>query len=206
MIVLTSNGLTSTELLRDVQDFVVEKHLKTAALVVTADNIYKEKNWNVERLKTELESIGLEVMLFDFDTDNIDVLFDVDVIEFNGGNPYYLLERLNKANIRDFLQEFSKNKLLIGMSAGSLVLQNSISLINLLTPEMNFVNLNNYDRMGLVDFEVIPHYDRIKNQFSNLDLICEDYSINNDIEVFRISNGEGISVIDNNIAKIYSKD
>lgn len=65
MIVLTSNGLSSDTLLSR-----ISPHIKNgkAALVVTADNEYKEKNYHVERLTKELQSLGLFVECFDFDT------------------------------------------------------------------------------------------------------------------------------------------
>ena len=57
MIVLTSNGLSSERLMVEMQ-----KHITTgkAALVVTADNVYKVKNDHVERLTKELETLGLQ--------------------------------------------------------------------------------------------------------------------------------------------------
>ena len=72
---------------------------KTAALVVTADNEYKEKNYHVPRGIAELEALNLQVDIFDLDKQDVDLLLNYDVVEFIGGNPYYLLHsiRQNKA-------------------------------------------------------------------------------------------------------------
>ena len=58
MLVLCSNGLSSNEILSYTREKVC--FCKTAALVVTADNEYKESNYHVSRCVSELESLGLE--------------------------------------------------------------------------------------------------------------------------------------------------
>ena len=47
MLILTSNGLSSEKLLKGASNYIKSGK---AALVVTADNEYKEKNYHVERL------------------------------------------------------------------------------------------------------------------------------------------------------------
>ena len=53
MLVLCSNGLSSKEMRSYMQDKV--RFCKTAALVVTADNEYKESNYHVLRCISEFE-------------------------------------------------------------------------------------------------------------------------------------------------------
>ena len=65
MLILCSNGLTSEKLLAHVSE--KSAGCKKAALVVTADNEYKEKNHHVQRCIEELESINLVVDIFDLD-------------------------------------------------------------------------------------------------------------------------------------------
>ena len=65
MLVLCSNGLSSKLLLSRISGRMA--YCKTAALVVTADNEYKEKNYHVPRCITELESLNLQVDIFDLD-------------------------------------------------------------------------------------------------------------------------------------------
>ena len=47
MLILTSNGLSSEKLLKGASNYIKSGK---AALVVTADNEYKEKDYHVERL------------------------------------------------------------------------------------------------------------------------------------------------------------
>ena len=93
MILLTSNGLSSNELMGRVKTYI---KAGKAALVVTADNEYKEKNYHVERLTNELRMLGLSVECFDFDNQLPTELMQYDVVELIGGNPYYLLNSIQK--------------------------------------------------------------------------------------------------------------
>lgn len=64
----------------------------STAVVVTADNEYKEKNYHVSRCVTELEALNLCVDILDLDKIPAQNLLNYDVVEFIGGNPFYLLE------------------------------------------------------------------------------------------------------------------
>lgn len=58
---------------------------------------------------------------------DLNFLLDYDVIELLGGNPFLLLKRLKELNFSAVLQAIlRKNILLIGYSAGSIVLQKRV--------------------------------------------------------------------------------
>ena len=65
MLVLCSNGLTSEPLLGMMRSKM--DGCKTAAMVVTADHEYKEKDVHGPRCVAALEALGLTVALFDLD-------------------------------------------------------------------------------------------------------------------------------------------
>ena len=110
MIILASNGLSSPPLLEAAGRCV---HPGKAALVVTADNVYKEKNYHVERAARELEQLGMTVECFDFDAQPPDALLDYNLVEMIGGNPYYLLHSIRLHGFTDTLREFAENRLKI---------------------------------------------------------------------------------------------
>ena len=89
MLILCSNGLTSEKLLASVSERAID--CKMAVLVVTADNEYKEKNYHVQRCVEELKSLNLTVDIFDIDSQPVELLLNYDIVEFIGGNPFYLL-------------------------------------------------------------------------------------------------------------------
>ena len=82
MLILCSNGLTSEKLLASVSERAID--CKTAALVVTADNEYKEKNYHVQRCVEELKSLNLTVDIFDIDKQPAELLLNYDIVEFIG--------------------------------------------------------------------------------------------------------------------------
>lgn len=190
MIALTSNGLSSKPLIKHLKTVCNERRYKTAVLVTTADNVYKEDNYHTERLTHELKQLNLTVTLFDYNTDDVEILTKTDVIEFNGGNPYYLLDRIRSSNSEKFIERFSKTNILIGMSAGSLVIQKDLNLINQLTPEMNFLNLTNINTLNLVDIEILPHWNKLEERLPNIHEVLKKY--NN--EVITLNESEGIII------------
>ena len=191
MIVLTSNGLSSACLMTEMR-----KHIKTgkAALVVTADYVYKEKNYHVERLTQELEALGLSVDCFDFDTQSPADLMNYDVVELIGGNPYYLLDSIRKNGYSEALAVFANSKVIIGCSAGALVLTPSLDLIDLYSPEMNIVDLKDLSACRLTEVRFLPHYSKFLNRYDLFEEKCALYEQENACSVLRINDGEGVFI------------
>lgn len=65
MIALLSNGITSKALRNALSKYILL--LSSAAIVVTADNKYKEQNYHIPRVIKELQDYGLTVDTFDLD-------------------------------------------------------------------------------------------------------------------------------------------
>ena len=191
MIVLTSNGLSSDKLLN-----ALREHIKTgkAAIVVTADNVYKEKNYHVERLTKELEALGLSVECFDYDSQSPSELISYDVVEMIGGNPYYLLNSIRKNKFTDTLDHFAKTKCIIGCSAGAIVLTPTLNLIDIYSPEMNIVNLEDLSACNLTGIQILPHYSKFTKRYDNFEKRCLEYERANNCKVVRLNDGEGIII------------
>lgn len=135
MIILCSNGLSSKAIMTKMKEYVAG--LSTAVIVVTADNEYKEKNYHVPRCKDELAQLGLTSSIVDIDVESAEHLLNYDVIEFIGGNPFYLIDSIRKMQAEGILRTIAKEKILIGWSAAAFVFGPSLSLVNEYTPEMN---------------------------------------------------------------------
>lgn len=190
MIILCSNGLTSQELLREAGKYI--SGAKRAAVVVTADPVYKEKNWHVERSCKELAYLGLETELFDFDAQPAGELLEYDVVTLIGGNPYYLLDSIRKHNGQEVLRRIAGKGLLIGWSAGALVLEQTIALANRYLPEQNIVGMQDFTGLGLTDIQILPHYSRQQRQDESTEEKCRQYERENHCTVLRLDDGEGV--------------
>lgn len=192
MLVLCSNGLSSKEILSHINDMV--SHCKTAALVVTADNEYKESNYHVSRCISELESLNLNVGIFDLDNQPADLLLDYDVVEFIGGNPYYLLHSIRENNATEILKDIAINKILIGWSAAAFVFSPTLELVNCYSPEMNFLGLTDLRGLSLTQLQVLPHYNKFLSRFDKFEEKCCIYEKEYNVSVIRINDGEGVFI------------
>lgn len=101
------------------------------------------------------EGIGVEVLHLRWDAEPFATLEQADALFVGGGNTYALLKRLRAAKllapIRARVQEGMPY---IGSSAGSNVAGPTI----LTTNDWNVVALDAFDALGLVPFNINPHY------------------------------------------------
>ncbi|MEN8905621.1 MAG: Type 1 glutamine amidotransferase-like domain-containing protein [Clostridiales bacterium] len=193
MLILTSNGLSSESIIKNLKPLF--ENISKAVIVTTASE-YKKNDWNIPRLKKELEIFDFSVDFFDFDVDNPEQLFNYDVIEIIGGNPFYLLKSMRNSNFNFLINRLIIKKILIGISAGSLVLQKNINLVALYSPELNNKTLlTDYTGMGITSLEVLPHYSKFLNKYNRFEEIAKEYELNNNCKIIRLNDGQ--CIIDN---------
>lgn len=192
MLVLCSNGLSSEEILAYTREKI--RFCKTAVLVVTADNEYKENNYHVARCISELESLNLKVDIFDLDKQPAELLLDYDVVEFIGGNPYYLLNSIREHHATEVLKDIAINKVLIGWSAAAFVFSPTLELVNCYSPEMNFLKLTDLRGLSLTQIQVLPHYNKFLSRFEKFEERCCAYEKEHNVNVIRINDGDGIFI------------
>ena len=175
------------------------KECSTAAVVVTADNEYKEKNYHVNRVVAELESLNLHVDILDLDKIPAENLLNYDVVEFIGGNPFYLLNSIREHNAIDVLKVVADTKVLIGWSAAVFVFGPTLELVNIYSADMNFLGLKDLSGIKLTDVEVLPHYERFLNRFDKFEEKCRIYEKEHSVEVIRLNDGEGVFIEGNTL-------
>jgi len=196
MLILSSNGFSSKELIEEVKNYL-PKMTSKAAIITTASIGYKEKDRHIPRLTEELESLDLAVEYFDIDVQDPILLTNYDLIEINGGNPFYLLKQMKVTNCKRIFEQLMKDKVIVGISAGSVVLQNSIKLIAGYSPEMNQdVRITDLSGMGLTEVEILPHYHRFISRFENFEERARQYEMDNQCSVTRIDDGQALFITD----------
>lgn len=189
MILLCSNGLTSQVLLKEAGKFCSPG--AKAALVVTADPVYKEKNYHVARSVQQLEYLGCQVDIFDFDTMPAETLLSYQVVEMIGGNPYYLLASIRAHSGESVLRKIAEKGLLIGWSAGAVVLGPTFAVADCFISHLREnVRLDNQECLGITDVQILPHY----SQQGDMEAICQAYEKRNHCSVIRLYDGEGVLV------------
>ena len=192
VLVLCSNGLSSEALLTQLKEKTVG--CKTAALVVTADNAYKESNYHIPRCVSELQALNLQVELFDLDRQSAALLLNYDVVEFIGGNPFYLLHAIQEHNAADVLRKIATDNILIGWSAAAFVFGPTLELVNRYSPEMNVLGLTDFSGLSLTEVQVLPHYSKYLARFAQFEETCCIYEKEHHVNVIRLNDGEGVFI------------
>jgi dipeptidase E len=194
-IILTSSGLSSQPVIETYTQ-LFETGFKKAAIIVTADPEYREKNWHAVSTKDELDHIGFQTTFFDIEYSSPNGLFDFDVLFFNGGNPFYLLNQIRKTHADSVLRELLANgKIISGSSAGSMVLGETIVLINEFDPQMNReIGLTDLSGVGLTNHNICPHYSKYVNRYDHFEERICLVEQSHHIIVTRINDGEAIVI------------
>jgi peptidase E len=198
MIILTSDGLSSDALL-----FETELYIRPQAKVIfitTASGI-GSRDHSLLTVKKELARLGA----ISFKSDSLsrrkklDFLLEYDVIELLGGNPFWLLKRLQELNFSHILEKIlKKDILLIGYSAGSIVLQNNLRLIARLKEDEGDMNadihLRDINGYKLIDASIVPHWQYLSKNYPHYRRIVSYYERKENEPVIRLNDGEGIFV------------
>jgi dipeptidase E len=103
-----------------------------------------------------LEFFGLET---EFEPSRNAGLFACDAIHLTGGNTFQFLYWLRQRGLVSDLQRYvAKGGILIGVSAGAILMTPDISSSSLCGDEP-YPGLDDFTGLSLVDFAVYPHYD-----------------------------------------------
>lgn len=159
-LLLTSNGLTNESLRKIFLDLLPDPQESTVAFITTASNGEKDRSHlddSIEILKSmEINhvnpiDIGKEKETWE------ETLKEADIVYVEGGNTFYLMDKLRKSGLDTTLKDILEDKLYVGVSAGSIVVTPDISIATVEHADPNEVGLTDMKGLGLVDFEVSPH-------------------------------------------------
>jgi dipeptidase E len=153
---LHSGGLLARpEGLEEIVDFLGGRR---RVALVTAASLYDEVVY-FDRLKAFLsplpEGAGLDLLHLRWNDRPLETLDDAEALFMGGGNTYALLKRLREVGLLPAIRERVLGGMpYLGASAGSNVAGPTI----LTTNDWNVVALDRFDALGLVAFNVNPHY------------------------------------------------
>lgn len=195
-IILTSGGFN------DLFNFVSEDNVKlfkkisNGKKVLIISNAAPEGTGNypsIEKIKQNFLSIGaVRVDSAEITNSNTQVLMDYDVIYGAGGDPFYLIELVNKTNFKEHLLKFLENGIYIGESAGSIILCENLEWLYTLkkgTKPKYDIKLETYRGLGITGYKVFPHWNKSSEEMKEK---TDRYEEENDTEISRLSDGEVI--------------
>jgi dipeptidase E len=126
---------------------------------VTAANLFDEAAY-FERIRAALappppDGAGLAVEHLRWDVRPLETLDRAEAVFMGGGNTYALLKRLRASGLVEAIRQRVRAGLpYLGASAGSNVAGPNI----LTTNDWNVVGVDRFDALGLVPFNINPHY------------------------------------------------
>lgn len=132
-----------------------------------------------------------------FDKNDIGQLMECDAIHLGGGNTFEFLNLLRKRGMLPRLREYVENGgLLMGTSAGGIMMCNTIEIAGF--ADDNFILLDELEALGLVDFDVKPHWDAWEKEKDSF----KEYANKNHRRVIGLREGQSIFV-QNDTVKYY---
>ncbi|HCC23161.1 TPA: peptidase S51 [Candidatus Falkowbacteria bacterium] len=204
-LLLTSGGITNKSIANVLFSLTEKKPEDTTVVFIpTASNLATgDKDWLINDLinlkKLNFKSIeitdisAVDESIWKPSVEGADVLF------FEGGDTYHLMDWLNKSGLAKVLPELLKDKVYVGVSAGSMVTNKDL-LLKISQVVYGEDMDKDYDMAGLdyVDFYIMPHLNSA--HFENL---REDFVRNavKDIneKIYVLDDNSAVKVVDGKI-------
>ncbi len=163
-LLLTSGGITNTSIAKALFDLVGKKPEDISVVFIpTASNIeIGDKTWLIDDLVNLKNQNFKSIDIADISAVNEKIwrpkLEEADVLFFEGGNTYYLMEWINKSGLTSLLPELLKSRVYMGASAGSMVVSKDLSLrISQSIYKEDLDKTENMLGLNFVDFYFLPH-------------------------------------------------
>ncbi len=195
MLFLTSNGLTSNAL-QDEFSKAIENTGKRCAIIPTAMEKDKDKDQWLKQTADNLTDFGLECEFFWLGVDENHKLKDYDVVYICGGNVFYLMQVIKQCCAEEILKKVAQEKVVVGVSAGSLIMQKDLELIRDLIPRMNKrVKLKDLTALDVTNnIEHLPHKTRYIGIIDAFEKRVKTYERKVGHKVICLEDGQGIII------------
>ena len=195
MLFLTSNGLTSPALQDEFRQAIANKG-RRCAIIPTAMEKEKDKDQWLEETRQKLSDYGLECEFFWLGTDENEKLAEFDIVYICGGNVFYLMQVIKQCSAEEILRTAAKEKVVVGVSAGSLIMQKDLELIRDLIPRMNKrVKLKDLTALDITNnIEHLPHKTRYISIIDAFEKRVKTYERKVGHKVICLEDGQGIII------------
>ena len=163
-LLLTSGGITNKSIANALFELVGKKSQDISLVFIpTASNVEKgDKVWLIDDL-VNLKNLGLKsIDIADISAVEKKVwlpkMKEADILFFEGGNTFHLMEWINRSGLVDVLPELLKTKVYVGLSAGSMVTNKDLALrLSQVVYEEDFDKTDDMKALNYVPFYFLPH-------------------------------------------------
>lgn len=163
-LLLTSGGLTNKSIVGALFNLAGKKPEDTFLVFIpTASNVEKgDKSWLIEDLVNIKRQNFKSIEIADISAIDkrlwLPRMQEADILFFEGGNTYHLIEWVNKSGLREILSELLKTKIYVGVSAGSMITNKDLALkLSQIIYGEDLDKKENMLGLNLVDFYFLPH-------------------------------------------------
>lgn len=163
-LLLTSAGLKNDSITKALFDLVGKKPEDTNIVFIpTASNAEPgDKSWVIEGLVNIKKQNFKQIEIVDLAAVPESVwrpkFEEADVLFFDGGATFYLMEWINKSGLAKILPELLKTRVFVGSSAGSMVTNKDLALkISQIIYGEDLDKTENVAGLNYVDFYFLPH-------------------------------------------------
>ncbi|KAA0546907.1 peptidase [Bacillus sp. BGMRC 2118] len=206
--VITSKGFSNQSITSAFLNLLtLETDQVRVAIITTAAVELKEKHPRVIQAKEQFHNMGiLHVDVIDVEKEDPVLLAQYHVVYLTGGNPFYLLSHMKKSGADKVVKRIAnEGVILIGVSAGSLVLGPHLKIVHHLTPQlMQNIDLSSLYALKIVNFPMMPHYDR-EDLFPgsrSIEKRIIEYETKSGDDVFRLKDDDALVVTNEEIKLI----
>ncbi len=169
-LVLASQGFTTNEIAKEVEK-LVGKPLKEINIAIINEAYVgldgtKDKRWLIKELSNIEKYIGGIIDFVNFRAYNKEKINNrlnmADLIYIVGGKQHLLEKLFRETDTIDIIKNISKTKVIMGTSAGSIVLGRKITSEKFWDERYpkDKELAKTHEELNLVDFNIIPHYMR----------------------------------------------
>ncbi len=199
-MILTSDGISNKKLIDETKK-LLDKPVSECRVLIVHTLLEKIQLEFVKAVEKQLITLGIKKknMVRANITENISTpLGNFDIVYSCGGNTFYILDRMKKTGFDKYIKNFiSKDKLYIGVSAGSIIVNDSIKGVDFGSQgDSNDINLKNLKAINSVKLFIFPHYENtLSAEIKELKKIVKS-------PVYIIKDGEAIVILGKKITKI----
>lgn len=156
-MLLTSAGIKNENLVKALREMVNDQETRVAFIPTAANTEDEDKGWLIDNFE-ECRKMG-RIDIVDIASLSKDQwlprLEKANVIFVGGGNTIYLMEQIVKSGLQEELPRLLKDRVYVGISAGSIVLSKTLMPISSTLYEED--GSKKLDGLGYVNFHVFPH-------------------------------------------------
>jgi len=172
-LLLTSDGLSSRKIQKEFLK-LLDKPVSENKVLIMHTVMKKRQIKYIKKVTKHLISTGISKKnIYDVNiTKNVNAkkFKDFDIFFSMGGNTYYILDRVKKTGFDKYIKNFvKKNKVYIGVSAGSIIVHKTIELAGWgKDRDVNEIGLRDFKGLNLTNIAIFPHFKEKRRKEINL--------------------------------------